>query len=46
MKDRIEELLEQFNATFPCGDSYELAEFIYAHAKDDAYREITSTLNA
>ena len=37
MEDRVQELLEQFNAEFPNGDSYELALFIYAKALEDAY---------
>ena len=44
MKERVLELLEQFNNEFPNGDSYELAQYIYAHASTDAYIEITSAM--
>ncbi len=35
MDERVEELIEQFNAEFPYGDTYELALFIYQNAQED-----------
>ena len=36
-KNKIEQLMEQFNSEFPNGDSLELAQFMYAHGFDDGY---------
>lgn len=35
MEERVQELIEQFNNEFPCGDTYELALFIYTKAQED-----------
>ena len=32
---KIEELLEQFFAEYPCGDSFELSRFMYNHGWAD-----------
>lgn len=37
MDERVRELIEQFNAEFPYGDTYELALFIYQKAQEDCY---------
>ena len=38
MDKRVQELIEQFNAEFPCGDTYELALFIYQKAQEDCHQ--------
>lgn len=45
MDNRIVELMEQFNSEFPNGDSLELAQFMYAHGLDDAYKGIKEIID-
>lgn len=36
---RIEELMNEFNEKYPCGDSFELAEFMYKNGLEDGFKE-------
>lgn len=40
---KIEELLEQFFAEYPCGDSFELSRFMYNHGWADRDASLDET---